>query len=73
MGQRDAPPYHLSVHKNLSNNPASGARDGNVVYIGTPRTRKVPSPLSGKGLGVNNFSWTAALVIDLLSEEKRAA
>ena len=30
----------------------------------------MPSPLSGKGLGADNFSWTAALVIDLLSEEK---
>lgn len=30
----------------------------------------MPSSLSGKGLGADNFSWTAALVIDLLSEEK---
>ena len=30
------------------------------------------NPMSGKGLGADNFSWTAALVIDLLSEEKRA-
>lgn len=27
------------------------------------------NPMSGKGLGADNFSWTAALVIDLLSEK----
>lgn len=27
------------------------------------------NPLSGEGLGADNFSWTAALLIDLLSEE----
>lgn len=28
--------------------------------------REYYSPLSGKGLGARNFSWTAALAIDLL-------
>jgi hypothetical protein len=28
------------------------------------------NPLSGEGLGANNFSWTAALLIDLISEKE---
>lgn len=31
------------------------------------------NPLSGKGLGADNFSWSAALVIDLLSEEEEGS
>lgn len=27
-------------------------------------------PFEGKGLGTDNFSWTAALLIDLLAEER---
>jgi glycogen debranching enzyme len=28
------------------------------------------NPLNGKGIGAKNFSWTAALVIDLLSKHR---
>ena len=28
------------------------------------------NPLTGDGLGANDFSWTAALLIDLISEDK---
>ncbi len=48
---------------------AKELRDAMLNLIAKEGFREYFSPLTGKGLGAKNFSWTAALAIDLLHEK----
>jgi mannosylglycerate hydrolase len=48
---------------------ASALRDTALSLIERSGYREYYNPLSGEGYGTTNFSWTAALTIDMLSRE----
>lgn len=47
---------------------ADALRDSTLEMISKHGWREYFQPLTGKGLGIDNFSWTAALAIDLLKQ-----
>lgn len=42
-----------------------------IDMVTTSGFREYFSPLDGRGAGATNFSWTAALIIDMLSDKKK--
>jgi hypothetical protein len=63
------------LYKGLKNykfyNEAEDLRKSIIGLIGEHGFYEYYNPITGQGLGSDNFSWTAALLIDLLKEEKR--
>ncbi|HVU59282.1 MAG TPA: trehalase family glycosidase [Candidatus Saccharimonadales bacterium] len=47
---------------------ATALRESTLEMVGSSGCREYFNPLTGEGLGVDNFSWTAALTIDLLQD-----
>ena len=48
---------------------ADSLRTGTLDLVAAQGYREYFNPLTGEGYGTGNFSWTAALTIDLLHEQ----
>ncbi|WP_196279066.1 MGH1-like glycoside hydrolase domain-containing protein [Catellatospora vulcania] len=57
----------LREHSHLRD--ADRLRDSMLDTVATAGFREYVDPLSGRGLGADDFSWTAALTLDLLAEQ----
>jgi glycogen debranching enzyme len=49
---------------------AAELRDRTLDLVARAGTSEYFSPLDGEGLGAEDFSWTAALTLDLLADDR---